>query len=97
MIRIVSLVAALCGPPAVAEEMTCADRGRLQEALETRYGEVSVGYGLEDRNGVVEVYVSASGSWTLLVTRADGTSCVIGTGTSWVFVEQPWPNMDEEG
>lgn len=95
--RTIALMTALCAAPATATDLPCADRGVLMTLLETEYGEVSVGYGYETRDGVVEIYVSEDATWSLLVTTPNGRSCVIAMGTDWVFVEQPWPNMDEEG
>lgn len=93
--RMIALAAALAGAPALAQDMPCADRGFIMEALEQRYGEVSVGYGYDPRNLVVEVYVSAEGTWTLLGVGPDGTACMLAAGTDWVFVEQPWPQRGE--
>jgi hypothetical protein len=32
---------------------------------------------------IVEIYVSASGTWTMLVTDVQGRSCIIATGEGW--------------
>ena len=39
--------------------------------------------GLVSNSGVMEVYVSTQGSWTIVVTSSKGTSCVIAAGESW--------------
>lgn len=95
--RAIALIAALCAAPAAAEEPLCVPRGDMQAALENEYGEVSVGYGLDHRDVIVEVWVSRAGTWTLLITRPDGSTCAVAAGIDWVFVEQPWPPMGEEG
>lgn len=93
--RTIAILAALCAAPATAQDLPCADRGVVMEMLEEDYGEVSIGYGYEHRDGVVEIYVSQAATWSLLVTTPNGRSCVIAMGTNWVFIEQPWPKLGE--
>jgi hypothetical protein len=31
----------------------------------------------------MEVFVSSAGTWTILATRTDGTSCVVSAGEGW--------------
>lgn len=95
--KALTLIAALCAAPAFGDELPCGDRGVIVSMLENEYGEVSVGYGYEVRDGVVEIYVSRAATWSLIVTAPSGRSCIVAIGTDWVFVEQPWPNMDEAG
>ncbi len=47
------------------------------------YSEIPVAMGLASNGGVIEVLASENGSWTLLVTMPDGTSCVLAAGESW--------------
>lgn len=95
--KAIALIAALCAAPAAAQEYPCMQRGDLQVLLEGTFGEVSVGHGYDPRGGIIEIWVSASGTWSLLVSTPDGRSCVLASGTDYVFVEQPWPPMGEEG
>ncbi|MEY4863786.1 MAG: hypothetical protein RLZ51_1881 [Pseudomonadota bacterium] len=95
--KAIALIAALCAAPAAAQDALCLQRGEMMTTLEGSFGQVSIGYGHERRDAVVEVYVSARGTWTVLVTGPEGISCIAATGTDWVFVEQPWPGMGEEG
>ena len=95
--KIIAMIAALCAAPAFGQDMYCAQRGIVMDNLEQLFGEVSIGYGHEYRGAVIEVYVSRYATWTLVITRPDGISCELAGGTDWVFIEQPWPNLDEEG
>jgi hypothetical protein len=62
----------------------CADRALVVERLETRFGETRQSRGLNGANGLVEIYVSAeTGTWTILVTTADGKSCLLASGSVW--------------
>ncbi|WP_341862721.1 hypothetical protein [Gymnodinialimonas sp. 57CJ19] len=64
-----------------AVNMLCADRSIIVGELTGRYGEEVHGMGLANQNRIVEVYVSAeTGSWTIAVTSADGTMCLMAAG-----------------
>jgi hypothetical protein len=66
--------------------------------LYERYGEVSVGYGLDVSGGfVLEVFVSQTGSYTVVVIGPDNKACLAGQGYEWVFVEEPWPKAGTDG
>jgi hypothetical protein len=63
----------------------CAERARIAERLETEYSEQLVGGGMQSQTGLIEVWAATTGAtWTILMTRPDGTSCVMATGTDWV-------------
>lgn len=77
-----TLVAA--AQPAVAQGAPCAPRERIVAQLESKYGETRRGVGLQSRGAVTEIYASEkTGTWTILVTRPDGTSCAVAAGEAW--------------
>lgn len=62
----------------------CGDRAVMVEKLKEGYGEVRVGAGLSNRNGIVEVYTSVeTGSWTILLTFPTGRACMLAAGAGW--------------
>lgn len=87
-----SLIAALCmgvGLYAFAQEskesreVNCAPTKALVEALTLRYDErlVAWGEGPGVSDNVMSLWVNqTSGTWSILVSRQNGTSCVLGTG-----------------
>jgi hypothetical protein len=81
----VALGLALATPMAEAQTQTpCADRAQVVSRLEERYGETLQSMGLNQNNTVLEVYASEeTGTWTILVSRADGTACLIAAGQMW--------------
>jgi hypothetical protein len=86
----VRLLAALglaaAAPVAQADVRTspCAERAKVIERLEQRFGEVRQAVGLNRSNAVVEVFASAeTGTWTILVTTPNGVSCLIASGELW--------------
>jgi len=71
-------------PPVFAQTTTCAERGNIVKQLNDRYMEQLTAGGLQSATSILEIWTSPeSGSWTLLQTRPDGTSCVVGSGTAW--------------
>jgi hypothetical protein len=65
----VALSLAAATPPAGADELRCAERTRVVQKLLER---------------VVELYSSeTTGTWTILVTRPDGISCLLAAGQLW--------------
>lgn len=51
--------------------------------------------GLQKSQGIVEIYSSeTTGSWTILMTRPDGVSCLIAAGQLW---EQDVTPIDKPG
>ena len=83
-------------PAAEAEQrQTCAARDAVIQKLHDRFGEELRSLGLHQADGIVEVYSSeATGSWTILMTRPDGMSCLIAAGQLW---EQDVKPLDKPG
>lgn len=75
---------AIALPSTVHAQATCFDREALIAKLEKSYGETFAGGGLQNSNSIVEVWHSPEeGTWTVLMTRADGKSCIMASGTNW--------------
>ncbi len=89
------LTAALCAAifmfagPAVGQEpqsrgRVCALHDKITDALKDRWGERQIGLGINNEGALVEVYVNPNnGSFTILLTRPDGWSCVATAGKDW--------------
>lgn len=73
--------------PAQAQQpMLCGLRDDMGKMLDQRFGEQPQAGGIVgDR--VVELLVSQTGSWTILITSADGRACVVTGGEDWT--DQP--------
>ena len=62
----------------------CAERGRVVERLAQAYGETLHSMGLRKDNELMEIFASdQTGSWTILMTKTDGTSCLLAAGKAW--------------
>lgn len=81
----VALTGLVMTPSAEAEgRQTCAARDTVVQKLHDRFGEELRSLGLHQSDGIVEVYSSEStGTWTILMTRPDGMSCLIAAGQLW--------------
>jgi hypothetical protein len=62
---------------------TCARYQDLMQVLSGRYQEKISAYGLSKQKNKVEIFVSKAGTFTILMTRADGISCIIAVGDNW--------------
>ncbi len=82
---------ALAAPqPAAAAPRTCAAHTQVVERLAERYGETLQSMGMHSSEGLLEIYASeATGTWTILVTSPDGTSCLIAAGQMWEADAKP--------
>jgi hypothetical protein len=79
-------------PSARSEERACADRSLVVQRLAERYGETLRSMGLHQGDALVEIYSSdATGTWTILMTRPDGTTCLLAAGQQWEQDAAPLP------
>lgn len=63
----------------------CGSRDDVVASLVDEYDETHRASGLESETGLMEIWASdVDGSWTILLTRPDGQSCVMATGSHWL-------------
>lgn len=75
---------AMVVPTAIHAQSNCADRDAVVASLENKYGEVFAGGGLQNPKQILEVWFSEErGTWTVLMTRANGKTCIMASGTNW--------------
>ncbi len=78
------LSVALLAPTLLHAQGNCAARDKLIKSLSGSYGENFAGGGVQNAQRIFEVWHSAEkGTWTILMTRADGKSCIMASGTNW--------------
>jgi len=69
---------------AFGQGQNCADRAAVVARLATAYGETRHSIGLAANNSVVEVFASdETGTWTITVTTANGTTCLVASGQAF--------------
>ncbi|WP_274626924.1 hypothetical protein [Arvimicrobium flavum] len=87
--KILSLAAAslaglvLSFPAAAQQPNLCGVRGDIVAKLSKDFRESPMAVGMVDNSAVLEVFVSDTGTWTILATRTDGTSCIVSAGEGW--------------
>lgn len=75
-------LAGLGAAPGLAAPL-CGDRTEILENLEQVHSERPQSIGLSSDGGLIEVLVSDSGGWTILITYPKRPTCVVATGESW--------------
>lgn len=70
-------------PAAAAQDTPCAERNNVIDTLDTQYKESPRAIGLVSKEAVLEIFVSETGTWTVVVTDPAGVSCVLAAGQSW--------------
>lgn len=80
-----ALVAAAMAPAAVPAQaqLYCDKHDDMTAWLAENFREQRVGYGLAGTTVIVEVFASARGTWTMLMTDVSGQSCIVAAGEGW--------------
>ena len=66
-----------------AEAAFCGKRDDIRKLLTDRYQESSRGVGMVSNKGVVELLISETGTWSILMTTATGSTCIVAAGHTW--------------
>ncbi len=64
-------------------QVACAERRQVTEHLAQNYQESSAGTGLTFAGQAIERFVADSGTWTIVVTKPNGTACIVSHGEAW--------------
>ena len=67
-----------------AAQTACSPRSDVVGHLAKKYGEAPVALGVTNKGGLVEVLTTGDGTtWTIIVSRPNGTSCMVAAGEGW--------------
>lgn len=75
-----------------AAQTACGDRAAILDDLARFHLETPQAIGLSADGKVIEILVSPSGSWSILVNHPNRQSCVVAIGENW----QSLPNVATE-
>ena len=84
----VAAVLTLGASPSQAQTIACGKHDAIVAALKSHYQENRQAIGLAATAGVVELYVSAAGTWTMIVTTPAGQTCIAAAGRAWQSMPQ---------
>jgi hypothetical protein len=77
-------------PPQAVLTPACHSHADLAAMLNQKYSEAPSAVGVQANGHLVEVFASNDGtSWTIVVTRPDGVSCIVAVGENWETVPNP--------
>jgi hypothetical protein len=79
---LLGLTTASANPPA------CAPRAAIVQKLDETYKEARQAIALTKQGGLLEIFVSAKGSWSILVSSPNGKACLVAAGENWQQQEQ---------
>ena len=82
--------------PASAQTV-CGDHVEFLDEAATRHAEDPKAIGIAADGSVFELLASEAGTWTIIVTRPTGQSCVVATGKAWETLGQPVPGRPVPG
>lgn len=86
---LIGVLAPLTMAQAEPQAKRCVPRDKVVEVLGKKFKEHRRGIGLVADRMIMEVYVAESGSWTILVTGANGISCIVVAGEAWEDIPLP--------
>ncbi len=67
-----------------AQYRKCGKRASMIKVLIEKYKETPRALGLSSANKIaMEIYASEKGSWTVMMTMTNGTTCIMAAGHSW--------------
>ena len=90
------LLAAAFAIPANAGP-SCGPRKEIIADLGQQFKEAPVALGLSNDGTVVEILTSENGStWTIMVSRPDGVSCLVAAGESWQELKHKAGNSEPD-
>lgn len=81
---VLALIIGSVASAATAQHSFCGNREEIVRTLEQKYGEKRRGMGLQNAQTVLEIFASdTTGTWTLVVSRTDGSACAVAAGQAW--------------
>jgi len=64
-------------------EVICEPTPRMTQKLTRQFGESLQAWGTRGPEQIMQVWTDDRGGWTLVVSYATGTSCIVAMGENW--------------
>lgn len=88
LLPLLFLAAPALAEPILAEGVACGDRDKLLARLGKDYSEQPVATGVAKDGSRFEILASATGSFTVLLTRPNGLTCLVAEGQNWQSIQR---------
>ena len=76
-------------PPTIqAQPQSCLPHEGADDKLRSEFGEKVLGRGVSSDGTLVEIFLSPSGTFTVIKTTPEGMSCVVDFGEGWQTLNQ---------
>ena len=79
---VVASAVAFGATPAFSQ-MLCVKHADVEKRLRDGYQEVRTAVGSSGENGLMEVYTSEKGTFTILLVRPNGLACILAVGENY--------------
>lgn len=86
---LILIAGSIAHPPAALAQPVCGTHQSIAENLKKSYAETPVSMGITSGGGIIEVFSSPKGTWTLVITQPNGVSCLIAAGQDWEDLPKP--------
>lgn len=71
-------------PASQAAVAQCGNRQQMVVILDKKFKETRLAMGLISNVSMLELFVSKTGTWTILSTQTNGRTCIVAAGKSWI-------------
>jgi hypothetical protein len=92
-LRLLAFAFLAFGASDAGAQMVCGQRASIIESLDQKYKERPNAFGISGEKTLFELFTSEGGSWTILMTRPGGVSCIMAVGQSWEEFPAPPAKM----
>ncbi|HET6466962.1 MAG TPA: hypothetical protein VFG43_01165 [Geminicoccaceae bacterium] len=71
-------------------EVACRSYGVIAEQLAQGFAERPVAFGIQGDGSLLQIFASKTGeTWTVVLTKPSGRSCIVAEGVGWESLPQP--------
>ncbi len=72
-------------------EVICAPSDQMTRKLVEQFGTARRATGVRSPEEVVEIWTDDQGDWTMIISYASGTSCIVAMGEHWQDLDRGDP------
>ena len=72
----------------------CARHDKMVQLLAKKYRETPVSIGTVNQNRLMQFFASERGTWTILMTKTSGESCILAAGSNFEKLREDFRKLD---